>query len=126
ILEEIERMRTTLVGDDELSLAKDSFIETFPRAFESRDAMLGIFVDDEITGRAPDYWSTYRDRIRAVTAEDVRRVARAHLHPDRMAMLVVGRWAMIEAGDADGRASMKDLFGGRVEHLPLRDPLTLK
>ena len=40
-------------------------------------------------------------------------------------MLVVGKWSEIEPGDADGRATMAEFFGGKVEHLPLRDPLTL-
>jgi predicted Zn-dependent peptidase len=60
-----------------------------------------------------------------VTAEQVQAAARKYLHPEQLTMLVVGKWADIEAGDASHRASMKEFFGGKVEHLPLRDPLTL-
>jgi zinc protease len=44
-----------------------------------------------------DYLQTYRDRIAAVTAEDVLRVARQYLHPDRQNLVLVGR---AEAFDA--------------------------
>jgi hypothetical protein len=43
-----------------------------------------------------------------------------------MAILVVGDWENIAAGDLEKRASMKEFFGGTVKHLPLRDPLTLE
>ena len=38
----------------------------------------------------PDYLSRYRERIAAVTAADVQRVARQYLHPDRQQVVVVG------------------------------------
>ena len=126
IMEEIARIRSEPVTDEELGTSKNSFIETFPRRFESKQAIINTFLNDEWTGRAPDYWATYRDKVRAVTADDVLRVAKAHLHPDKMAMLIVGKWSEIAPGDLDGRASMADFFGGVSAELPLRDPLTLK
>ena len=49
ILEEFAGMQSTLVSDEELETTKKSFIESFPERFSSRDAMMGIFVDDEWT-----------------------------------------------------------------------------
>jgi len=126
ILEEIERIGVEPVSEEELADAKSAFIERFPRRFSSKQATLEVFVDDELTQRADGYWQTYRDRVRAVTAEDVLGVAREHLRTDRMLILVVGDWGAIEAGDAAGRASMADFFGGVVTHLPMLDPLTLE
>jgi zinc protease len=126
VMQQIEKMRDELVTDDELQTAKASLIETFPRQFESRPQMLRVFVNDEWTKRPKDYWKTFRDKVRAVTAEDIRRVARKHLDPATMAILVVGDWDKIAPGDLEKRASMGDFFGGRVKHLPLRDPLSLE
>lgn len=126
ILQQIDDVRNELVTDEELETAKQSLIETFPRVFESKPQMLSVFVSDEWTGRPEGYWQSYRDRVQAVTAEDVQRVAREHLDPATMAILVVGNWDEIAAGDLDGRASMADFFEGAVTHLPLRDPLTLE
>lgn len=126
IMEEIERIRAEAVEADELELAKSAFIETFPRRFESKSGMLSVFVDDQLTGRPADFWQKYRDRVRAVSAQDVQRAAQAHLDPSQMAILVVGEWDDIVEGDLEKRASMADFYGGSVNHLPMRDPLTLE
>jgi predicted Zn-dependent peptidase len=126
ILEEIDRIQNEAVPDDELETAANALIETFPRRFESKAGMLRVFVDDEITNRDPDYWKRYRDNVRAVTAADIGRVSRRYLRPDRMAILVVGKWDEIAPGDLEGRADMSAFYGGAATHLPLRDPLTLE
>ena len=84
------------------------------------------FSRDEVIGRPHSYWTEYRRRIEAVTAEQIRAAAEKHLDSAKLSMLVVGKWSEIEAGDAGGRAKFADLFGGKVKHLPLRDPLTLQ
>lgn len=126
VLDEIRAVREDLVTEEELETAKRSLIETFPRQFESKPKMLGVFVNDEWTQRPADFWKTFRQKVAAVTREDLRRVAREHLDPERMAILVVGDWDAIAPGDLEKRASMAEFFGGRVKHLPLRDPLTLE
>lgn len=126
IMEEIERIRTEPVGEKELETSKNSFIETFPRTFESKAGMLNVFVSDEWTGRDPSYWRTYRDNIRAVTPEDVRRVAEKRLNRDNLAIMVVGKWSEIEGGDLEGRARMAEFFDGSTMQIPLKDPLTLE
>jgi len=125
VLEEVDRIRSGPVSDEELRVSKSSFIDTFPRTFESPAATARTFAADEVIGRPHSYWTDYRRRIEAVTAEDVRAAAVKYLEPAKLAMLVVGKWSEIEPGDAGGRAKMAELFGGRVKHLPLRDPLTL-
>jgi zinc protease len=126
VLDQIRDLRETVVTEAELATAQQNAIETFPRRFENKSAMLQLFVNDEWTQRPTDYWATYRERVRAVTREELLRVAKQHLDPSKMAILVVGDWAEIVAGEADQRASMRDFFGGVVQHLPLRDPLTLE
>lgn len=126
VLGEIAAIRAEPVTEDELETAKKSLIETFPRQFESKPQLLRVFVNDECTQRPADFWQTFRGRVEAVTAADLQRVARRHLDPAEMAILVVGDWDAIAAGDRDQRATMGEFFGGRVTHLPLRDPLTLE
>ena len=126
VLDEIKGVRDGLVTEDELDTAKKSVIETFPRQFESKPQMLRVFVNDEWTKRPADYWQTFRQKVAAVTREDLQRVAKKHLDPTTMAILVVGDWDEIAKGDLQGRATMKEFFGGEVKHLPLRDPLTLE
>jgi len=124
-LEEIERIRTELVTEEELNVSKKSFIDAFPRRFESAAQLANTFASDEYEGRPHTYWSTYRDGIAAVTTERVRTAAQKHLDPAKLVFLVVGKWEDIRPGDADKRASMAEFHGGQAAKLPLRDPLTL-
>jgi zinc protease len=125
-LEEVRRMQAEPVSDEELTIAKNSLVETFPRRFESAAQIASIFSTDSFYGRSHDYWQRWRSEVESVTTDDVLRVSKSYLHPDDVVFLIVGKWDEIAPGDPDGRASMKEFFGGEVTHLPLRDPLTLE
>jgi len=127
VLEEIRSIRESLVSDEELDTIKQSLVETFPSNFASAAQVVGTFAADELTRRPKGYWASYRDRIRAVTRQDVQRVAREHLVPEKMVVLVVGDQKEIDLGDPKHPVSMESLApGGTVTTLPLRDPLTMK
>jgi predicted Zn-dependent peptidase len=127
VLEEIRKIREEGVTPEELATAQSSLIETFPSSFNSRARSMAIFASDEYTGQSPDYWETYRNRIRAVTTEDVQRVAQTHLLPEKMILLVVGNQEAIDRGDEKHAVTMEALApGGRVTVLPLRDPMTME
>jgi predicted Zn-dependent peptidase len=125
-LEEIASVQQKGATAEELATSRNQFVETFPQNFESPADIAGIFAADEYIGRPHAYWQNYRAAIGKVTSADVQRVAKQYLKQPEMAFLVVGKWAEIEKGDADGKAAMKQFFDGKVTHLPLRDPLTLK
>jgi predicted Zn-dependent peptidase len=127
VLGEIRRMRDEPVSAEELATEKASLIETFPSSFNSRARSVAIFASDEYTGRDPEYWSKYRARIQAVTAEDVQRVAREHLLPEKLIILAVGHQADIDKGDPKHAVTLESLApGGNVTTLGLRDPMTMK
>lgn len=127
IMEEVNKVRTTPVTAEELETAKNSVVEFFPRIFATAAQVAGTFAADEYTKRRPDYWSTYRDRIRAVTAADVQRVANKYLQPDKMVVLVVGNIDEITKGNPDKpQFSLTKLAkDGTVRRIPLPDPLTM-
>ena len=120
-------MREQPVTAEELQTIKNSLIQTFPSNFGSKAQAMGIFASDEYTRRDPSYWNTYRERIQAVTAADVQRVAQKHLAPEKMAVLVVGDQNEIDKGDPKHPVTLAALApGGKVTTLPLRDPMTMK
>ena len=124
---EIRRIRDEGVTPEELVTIKNSLVQTFPSSFGSKAQAMGIFASDEYTHRDPSYWAKYRDRIQAVTAADVQRVARTHLVPEKMVVLVVGDQKQIDLGDPKHPVPLASLApGGKVETLPLRDPMTMK
>ncbi len=124
--EELSRLRVTAPVKEELRLAQRSIVDGLPLMFDSAEEIAGYFAEDEYLGRPHSFWRDYRGRIERVRPEDVQRVAARNLAPDRLAILVVGRWREIEPGDRGRRASMSDFYGGAVKHLPERDPLTLQ
>jgi predicted Zn-dependent peptidase len=127
IMEEINRVRTTKVTDEELETAKNSNIEVFPRIFATASQIAGTFAQDEYTKRPADYWLTYRDRMRAITADDVQRVAQKYLQPDKLVVLVVGNIDEISKGNPEKPqySLLKIARDGQIRRIPLPDPLTM-
>jgi len=127
VLEEIDRIRSEPVTNDELRTAVASFVETFTRNFSSASATAALFARDEYTGRDPEYLTRYRERIRAVTAADVLRVAQQYLHPDRLVTLVVGDLEAIRTGDPDHPDfALEEVAGASMVRIPLPDPFTME
>jgi len=126
VFEEIRKIRDTPVTDEELVTIKNNLIQTFPSNFESKGQQAGTFAADEYTKRDPLYWSTYRDKIQAVTAADVQRVAKQYLVPEKMITLVVGNQLEISKGDGKHDITLEKLAGGKVTELSLRDPMTMR
>jgi predicted Zn-dependent peptidase len=126
VFEEIGKIRDTPVTDEELITIKNNLIQTFPSNFESKAQQAGTFAADEYSKRDPLFWSTYRDRIQAVTAADVQRVARQYLVPEKMTTLVVGNQAEIAKGDGKHDITLEKLAKGKITDLALRDPMTMK
>ena len=127
VLEEIDRIRDRQVTESELRTSKASFIDTFTRNFSSAASTAGLFASDEYTGRDPEYLVNYRDRISAVTGDDIVRVARQYLDPDQLVILITGDIETIEQGDPEHPAfSLDQLSDGPVTQIPLPDPFTME
>ncbi|MDF1501762.1 pitrilysin family protein [Roseisolibacter sp. H3M3-2] len=90
VLLEVDRIRAEPVLPEELSLATSYLDGVFPIRYETTSAIAGALANLTLFGLPDDYFDAYRARVRAVTVEDVQRVARAHLAPERLQLLVVG------------------------------------
>lgn len=132
VFDEFDRIQMEPVTTDELGTIQNSLIETFPRNFESKSAMLGIFMNDERTDRPEGYWQSYRDKVRAVSPELVQQAANGYLHPEDAVIVVVGPWDEIKKGNADSEAdpnriaTMDEIADGKATQIPTRDPESLK
>jgi predicted Zn-dependent peptidase len=127
ILQEIKRIAAEPVTTEELENAKRGFIDRLPRNFASKGQIVGIYAGEEFTGRHqtdPEYWQNVAAKINAVTKEDVQRVAKKYLTPERLVILVVGNKDDILKGHPNHAVKLTDF--GKLTELPLRDPLTMK
>jgi zinc protease len=87
---EAMRLVTAPVTAEELSLAKESILNAFVFTMDTREKALAQQVNLELYGFPSDYYVKYPGLIEKVTAEDVQRVAKKYVHPDHLAVLVVG------------------------------------
>jgi hypothetical protein len=87
---EVEGMRTTAPTDEELSLAKDSYLNSFVFNFDTEREVLGRLMTYEYYNYPPDFLQRTKDRIENVTSADVQRVAQSYLHPEEAHVLIVG------------------------------------
>jgi len=91
LLEEMEAI------SDERPISEEEFgkfisynVGRFGLSLETSASVLSSLVDLEVHGLPTDSLDTYRSRIRAMTLEEVRSVAKSHLHPDRVAIVLLG------------------------------------
>lgn len=87
---ELRRIRSEKVPAEEFKRAKDSISNRFVFNFTTSRAVVNRLVSIEYEGLPRDYLDTYLDRIAAVTPDDVLRVAKEYIDPDRITLLVVG------------------------------------
>jgi zinc protease len=93
---ELNRIRDERVPDEELQNAKSYLTGVFPIRIETQDGLVDQLTSVKMFDLPDDYLHTYRERVNAVTAEDVQRVAQQHVTPDRAAIVIVGDAKEIE------------------------------
>lgn len=87
---ELNRIRDEKVSDEELQDAKNFLTGVFPIRAETQEGLTGLIVAQKVYDLPEDYLQTYRDNVSAVTVEDVQRVAEKYIHPDKIAIVIVG------------------------------------
>lgn len=90
IMTEIERMRDTPVTAAELNNARQYVAGTFPLALQTTDGVASRLADLAIHDLPDRFLYEFAERVLAVGAEEIMTVARSHLHPKQVMILVVG------------------------------------
>ena len=90
ILEEMRRMIDEPPDATELGKAQGLRTGSFGLSLETSGAVVSSLVALDVYGLPEDSLDTYRGRIRATTPEDVAAIAPELLHPERVAIVVVG------------------------------------
>lgn len=99
VREEYARMARDGVTAEELELAKKNLTGSYALRFDGNANISRILLSMQIDEFPVDYVNTRNDRVEAVTLEDIRRVARRFLDPDRYRFVVVGQPVGLEATD---------------------------
>lgn len=88
--DEQARLARAPVTDDELRLAKDYLIGSFPLRLDTTSKVADFAVSIEQQGLGLDYADRYKAGIARVTAADVQRAAGRFMGPDGFSRVVVG------------------------------------
>jgi zinc protease len=118
LIYEFKRIRDEKTPDDEFDRAKRTIVGGFAMQLESPQSLLSNIITQKIYNLPADYWDTYPQKIAAVTADDVQRVARKYLDLAKLQIVAVG--------DAKQITDMMKQFGGvelyDTEGKPLQSP----
>jgi len=87
---EIERMRTEVVTEQELALAKQALLNIFSARFRDGHQIAATFAQELAARGGLRALVRYPSLLNDVSAEDVRRAAEQYLTPERLVAVVVG------------------------------------
>jgi len=91
IRQEIEKMRSAEVTDEELQAAKDAVLNSFVFNFDRPTKTLNRMVTQDYYGYPRDFLFQYQKAAAAVTKADILRVAKEYLKPQNFTIVAVGK-----------------------------------
>jgi zinc protease len=115
MLHQLRRLSDEAIPSAEFEAAVSFLAGSFPLRIETAGQVASQVAQVRLLGQPVDELVRYRERIRAVTPADVRRVARDHVRPDRAAIVVVGDAVQI----LDGLSGIAPIELYDVEGRPL-------
>lgn len=130
ILEEVKRIRTELVNQEDLKNAKEKYKGSFVRSLERPQTVANFALNIETQGLDGDFYETYLSRIDAVTAEEVMAAANKFFALNNLRIVVVGKG--VEVAEAleninfDGaklKVNYFDPFANSIEKPTFSKPL---
>jgi predicted Zn-dependent peptidase len=90
ILNEIKRIRDEKIAGEELELQREYNVGNYLLSLEQPGRVASRVQDIWLYGLAPDFYKTYAKRMSDVTPDQAQELARKYLHPDALAIVVVG------------------------------------
>ncbi len=90
IIEEVQKVISEQVTEQELENAKASLTGSLPSMFRSPFDIVSTYAWNEYYKRDPDHFKVYEEKLRKITREEVLRVAKQYLIPDNFTYTIVG------------------------------------
>ncbi len=90
-IKEIKKIRTELVDPETLKNVKAGYVGKFVLALERPQTVANYALNIKTNDLSEDFYKTYLEKINAVTAEDIKRVANKYFTVDKARIIVVGK-----------------------------------
>ena len=97
IVKEIVRIRTEAVDAEHLKNAKANYVGSFIRRLESPQSVANYALNIKLNDLPKDFYETYLEKINAVSASDVKRVANKYYKLANTRIIVVGKGSDVVA-----------------------------
>ena len=97
IVKEIVRIRTEAVDAEHLKDAKANYVGSFIRRLESPQSVANYALNIKLNDLPKDFYETYLEKINAVSASDVKRVANKYYKLANTRIIVVGKGSDVVA-----------------------------
>jgi predicted Zn-dependent peptidase len=115
IFYEIDRMRSTPVGEEELDDARNYLTGVFSLGLATQDGLAGQLATSTLEKLPDDYLETYRERVFKLTSADVLDAAQKYFDSAHAQIVIVGDRAQIESQAAlFGKPEVYDAQGNRI------------
>jgi zinc protease len=115
IFYEMDKLRSVLVPESELADAQNYLSGVFSMGLATQDGLLSQLSTVALNELPGDYLETYRQKVRALTPQDLLDTARKYLDSANMQIVVVGDRAQIESQAAlFGDVELYDAQGARL------------
>jgi zinc protease len=116
IFYEMDKLRSLPVPEAELADAQNYLSGVFSMGLATQDGLLSQFSNVALNELPDDYLETYRQKVRALTPDDLLATARKYLDSANMQIVAVGDRAQIESQAAlFGELEVYDAQGKRLE-----------
>ena len=98
ILNELKKIRTDLVSDADLSLAKSKFVGNFVMQIQKPETVARYALLTETQKLPADFYENYIKNITAVTPQDVLEAAKKYFLADNIRIIVAGKGSEVLTG----------------------------
>ncbi len=128
ILNEVNIIRTKQVSAEELKNAKSLYNGSFALGLEDPERTAAFSSNILINDLPEDFYKTYLQKINAVTAEDIQRVAQKYFNYDNTRIVIVGKSETVKPGlVAMGYpVNMYDRYAKELAMKPMASPTSNK
>ncbi|MCB0380729.1 MAG: insulinase family protein [Flavobacteriales bacterium] len=111
---ELRRIATEKVSEQELQDIKSYLTGTFAYSLQDPQTIANFALNIAKYKLPEDYYTTYLQKLNAVTVDDIKAVAEKYIKPDNAVILIIGDKAVAEkvkSFSADGKVSFYDNYG---------------
>lgn len=119
IMNEMKKIRTEKVSDEELQSTKNYMTGSFARSLENPQTVANFAISIARYGLPQDYYKNYLKNLNAVTTDDILATAKKYIKPNNSYVLIVGNSDEVAKNmskfSVSGKVDFYDIYGEKYD-----------